>query len=281
MKLLSGGSLNDVLTGNTLNNSLVGGTGNDSLQGDAGDDTLDGGANNDIYIFDADAALGSDTITDTVSGTDGLDFSSTTTQAITVNLGTVGSSQTVNGNLALTLATGTQIENVTGGSLNDVITGSTLDNSLFGGAGNDTLSGGNGNDTLWGGSGNDSLSGGSGNDIFGFNSLADVRDTIQDFVSGQDLIHVAAAGLTGLGGAGTLSVNRYGEGATLATASTAAYLANGSISSAALLAVTSGANVLIYYDPTSSNTSTGDETLFATLNTQTIANISNANFVIF
>src|SRR5205085_7009363 len=48
-----GGFGDDKLTGNTLANNLTGG---------AGDDALYGGPGVDTYIFDADSALGTDTI---------------------------------------------------------------------------------------------------------------------------------------------------------------------------------------------------------------------------
>ena len=48
-----GGSQIDTLTGNAGNNTLTGGPGND---------TLTGGAGNNTYVFDADSALGTDTL---------------------------------------------------------------------------------------------------------------------------------------------------------------------------------------------------------------------------
>jgi Ca2+-binding RTX toxin-like protein len=80
---------------------------------------------------------------------------------------------------------GSDIENIIGGSADDVIdashatltahvlqgmagndtlTGSNLADTLYGGAGDDTLIGGAGADTLYGGDGNDSLQGGTEND---------------------------------------------------------------------------------------------------------------------
>jgi Ca2+-binding RTX toxin-like protein len=57
-----------------------------------------------------------------------------------------------------------QVENLTGGTGDDVLTGSFDNNLLIGGAGNDTLIGLNGDDTLIGGGGNDVLNGGLGDD---------------------------------------------------------------------------------------------------------------------
>jgi Ca2+-binding RTX toxin-like protein len=158
-----GGALGDTITGNALNNSLSGGSGNDTLAGGAGNDILTGGAGDDLliggdgndkYSFDTDLALGSDTIDESGGGIDTLDFSATTTRAVSINLGNPAA-QVVNAGLTLTLSSGTTIENVTGGALGDTITGNALNNSLSSGAGNDTLDGGAGTDTLDGGAGTD------------------------------------------------------------------------------------------------------------------------------
>ncbi len=152
-----GGSFSDTLTGNDLGNTLTGGPGNDVLAGGAGDD---------IYPFDTDSQLGSDTISDGPgSGIDRVDFTATTTKTVTLNLG-LTTAQVVNSNLTLTLSAGSEIENATGGSMNDVLTGNGLDNTLVGGPSDDTLSGGTGNDTLVGSAGNDTLSGGDDDDVY-------------------------------------------------------------------------------------------------------------------
>lgn len=132
-----GGALGDTLTGNALANVITGGPGNDTLTGGAGDDT---------YLFAANANLGSDTINESGGGVDTLDFSSTTTQAVSVNLSNAAS-QVVNPTLSLTLSAGNTIERLIGGSQGDTLTGNTLDNVLTGGGGNDTLTGAAGNDT--------------------------------------------------------------------------------------------------------------------------------------
>jgi Ca2+-binding RTX toxin-like protein len=133
-----GGSLNDRITGNSLANRLTGGPGNDSLTG---------GALNDTYVFDADVALGNDTLTELVSGgTDTLDFGATT-QNVSINLGLTGL-QSVNGNLMVALSAVNTFENVIGGSGNDTINGNTLANRLEGRGGDDMLVGTLGDDTF-------------------------------------------------------------------------------------------------------------------------------------
>ncbi|MFO1170276.1 MAG: M10 family metallopeptidase C-terminal domain-containing protein [Hyphomicrobiaceae bacterium] len=57
------------------------------------------------------------------------------------------------------------IENVSGGTGNDVIRGNTATNILKGGLGKDSLFGLDGNDTLAGGAGADRLNGGAGDDV--------------------------------------------------------------------------------------------------------------------
>ena len=175
---VTGGSLADTLTGNSLGNVLIGGPGNDTLAGAAGDD---------VYSYTTSSALGTDTLVELAGeGADTLDFTSTTTLAVAVNLG-LATTQVVNANLSLVLGTVDTFENATGGSLNDTLTGNALDNRLVGNAGLDTLVGGAGSDTLDGGLGNDNLQGGVDNDIY----LLDA-----DLVLGTDTITELAGGGT-------------------------------------------------------------------------------------
>ncbi|MCY2962322.1 MAG: M10 family metallopeptidase C-terminal domain-containing protein [Planctomycetota bacterium] len=173
---LTGGSLNDVLTGNGLANTLIGGPGNDLMTG------LDG---NDAYLFDADVALGSDTIVETsTGGTDIINFTGTTTLTVTLNLSSIVT-QVVNAKLSLTLSAGDGIENLIGGALNDLLTGNSLPNSIDGGAGNDVILGFNGNDTLIGGAGDDSLNGGAGDDVYSFTANSALgTDSISETLAG-------------------------------------------------------------------------------------------------
>jgi Ca2+-binding RTX toxin-like protein len=135
--------------------NVIGSNFADSITGNSANNSLSGGAGNDSYGFDADLALGTDTLNEAGGGIDTLDFTATTTRSIAVNLG-LATSQVVGSNLSLTLGSATTFENVIGGGLANRLTGNTLANSLIGGGGNDTLNGGGGNDTLTGGAGNDS-----------------------------------------------------------------------------------------------------------------------------
>ncbi|MFO0943969.1 MAG: calcium-binding protein [Pirellulales bacterium] len=132
-----GGSLSDFLVGNAGSNTLQGGPGSDTLAGLAGDDILRGNDGDDNYLFDVDSSLGSDTVQDVEGGIDTLDFSASTSQAISIALGRT-TSQVVAPNLSLVLGSAIQIENVIGTSLDDQIEGSATSNRLSGGNGNDT-----------------------------------------------------------------------------------------------------------------------------------------------
>jgi Ca2+-binding RTX toxin-like protein len=208
----TGNALNNSLIGNTADNTLTGGDGNDTLDGGSGNDTLIGAAGNDSYFFDADLALGTDTLDEAGGGIDTLNFSSTTSRSIALNLG-VATSQVANSNLSLILGSATTFENVIGGALDDTLTGNTLANRLNGGSGNDTLNGGAGNDTLIGG---------LGGDTFRFDSSPNPstnRDAITDFSLDQgDAIQLENAIFTSLLTTGILAESAFLIGATAITA---------------------------------------------------------------
>jgi Ca2+-binding RTX toxin-like protein len=148
--------------------NVGGGGGDDVLIGNALANVLKGGPGNDTYRFDPSQPLGTDTVTELPGGgTDTLDFSAATV-GVTVNLATKGKQKAVPNNLVLILSAGNAVENVLGGSGDDVLIGNALGNTLNGGLGNDILLGGAGNDTLVGGpangDGQDILFGGSGQD---------------------------------------------------------------------------------------------------------------------
>ena len=158
----TGNILDNILTGNSGANTLTGGAGNDILDGGTGADKMYGGTGNDTYYVN----ISTDVITENASeGTDTV-FSS------------------------ITLTLGANVENLTlagTSALNG--TGNTLDNILTGNSGVNTLTGNTGNDTLNGGLGNDILSGGAGNDVFVFDTALNAttnKDSISDFISGQD-----------------------------------------------------------------------------------------------
>src|SRR5262249_20688263 len=135
---------NDTLAGGDGNDILGGEDGNDTLEGGGGTDVLSGAAGNDTYRFDSDNALGSDTIFE-AGGVDTLDFSSTTTRAVKINLGNPAA-QVVNAGLTLTLGDGNAIENLTGGNLSDTI--GDVKDQLIGNGLNNVIVGGDGRDFI-------------------------------------------------------------------------------------------------------------------------------------
>jgi len=183
------GSGNDVLRGNQLDNVLDGGPGDDVLEGRHGNDDMTGGTGNDLYLFDADVALGHDDIFEPASvDTDTIDFGETTTQAVSLNL-SLTTSQTVAPTLTLTLNTAAPDQQIIsiGGSLlvvqrQSVVVGngtpvsSGIEN-LYGGRFapgtgiQDQLVGNARDNVIWGREGNDILDGGTG----GYDTLKEER----------------------------------------------------------------------------------------------------------
>jgi Ca2+-binding RTX toxin-like protein len=146
---LTGGSGRDILWGDANNNVLVGNGGNDVLHGGGGlHNTFDGGA-----------------------GGDTADYSGVTESLnVYLNYGYGYYDGAVR-----TVDTYISIENVTGGSGNDLLFGDDNNNLIVGGDGNDGLySHGNlgnitfrndGNDTIFGGNGDDYMVGGFGRNV--------------------------------------------------------------------------------------------------------------------
>jgi Ca2+-binding RTX toxin-like protein len=114
------------IVGTAASETVVGGTGNDSFAMMGGNNNITGGAGSDSVSYAAATAA---VTVDLVAGTAANGFGGTDT-----------------------LAT---VENIVGGSLDDVIIGNAADNALSGGDGNDRLVGGAGNNSLIGGAGRD------------------------------------------------------------------------------------------------------------------------------
>ncbi|BCJ43437.1 hypothetical protein GCM10010168_42530 [Actinoplanes ianthinogenes] len=139
---------------------ISGGAGNDQLFGQLGRDLLDGGYGDDQLRGD-DPAQGA-VAADFLYGGPGRDLVSYIQyrKAVTVNLdgrsgdGQAGERDTV----------GADVEDLEGGSGNDLLTGNAANNFLRGWSGDDVLRGGAGNDVLEDGLGRDSLYGEDGDD---------------------------------------------------------------------------------------------------------------------
>jgi VCBS repeat-containing protein len=131
------GAGNDTVEGGEGDDELHGEAGDDLLKGGAGDDRLFGGVGNDVLVGGA-----GDDLLDGGEGIDTADYS-TDTAGVTVNLAEgyaegdeAGSDELVS------------IENVIGGSGDDILIGDDGDNVFVGGLGHDVIDGGAGFDTL-------------------------------------------------------------------------------------------------------------------------------------
>jgi Ca2+-binding RTX toxin-like protein len=202
---LFGGTGNDYLEGNAGNDILNGDDGHDTLSGSDGVDSLRGGLGNDLYFYAAGASI----VERSGGGSDRV--LSDVTYGLTVN--TENLTLEGSGNIG---GSGNGLANtIWGNSGDNSLNGAAGNDTLLGGAGNDLLLGGNDNDRLDGGSGNDLMTGGQGRDVFVFSTglAATNVDTITDFVSGVDRIHLDDAIFAGLA-AGTLSAGAFAANAS-------------------------------------------------------------------
>ncbi|MGI9385665.1 MAG: VCBS domain-containing protein, partial [Methyloligellaceae bacterium] len=158
--ILSGGAGNDIVDGGVGDDVITGGTGDDTLTGGDGNDTISGNEGNDTII------LGFGAGNDTADGGPDNDTAiyTSTVNGVIVNLET-GEARSVipddpstpENESEIDTDTLIDIENVVGGSGNDIITGTGGANILAGLDGNDRLDGNGGADILSGGTGDDTL----------------------------------------------------------------------------------------------------------------------------
>ncbi|TPE53748.1 M10 family metallopeptidase C-terminal domain-containing protein [Amaricoccus solimangrovi] len=142
IEAVRGGQGDDRISGDGRGNLLIGEQGDDTLIGGRGNDTLSGGSHDDWLSGGA--------------GSDWADYSGRSVR-LRIDLG-----KEVQTNRGAGTDHFRSIENVSGGTRDDVLRGSRGDNALSGGEGDDTLIGGDGADTLIGGTGDDVLNAGSG-----------------------------------------------------------------------------------------------------------------------
>lgn len=159
---LKGGSGDDNITGNASHNKIWGGDGNDTLAGGAGDD---------VFVQTGTTAADGD---DHISGGTGVD-------TVDYSLRTVAVTATLDGTTASGISgeadiLATDVENLWGGSGDDVLTGNASANELVGGAGDDQLVALDGDDVLEGGAGDDDLDCGNGFDITSGSVGTDTKD---------------------------------------------------------------------------------------------------------
>ncbi len=128
----------DVVDGGEGDDTLSGEAGDDLLKGGAGDDALDGGDGSDVLMGSAgDDLLDGGEGVDTVSYADDMAGVTVDLAAGTAEGDDAGFDELVS------------IENVIGGTGNDVLKGDGGDNVFVGGAGDDVIDGGAGFDTLF------------------------------------------------------------------------------------------------------------------------------------
>jgi secreted trypsin-like serine protease len=218
--VINGTSGNDVIVGSAGNDTINGGGGNDIICALGGNDGISGGPGADV----ARGGPGNDTFTQTATADSGdvfdggpdIDTVSYQVRTSPVNVTIDGVADDGGaGEADQVLVT---VENVIGGSGNDVITGSVAPNTLTGGAGDDTLSGlarddilrgqagndtitggghndtvdgGDGNDRLFGDSGDDSVLGGAGDDVIGEGTAANGADVIHGGAGNDRILYSA------------------------------------------------------------------------------------------
>jgi predicted extracellular nuclease/Ca2+-binding RTX toxin-like protein len=192
--IIEGGDGDDEIDGGDDDDRIYGDDGNDIILAGNGDDNVKGNDGNDTFIVLDHTTDGADKY-DGGAGIDTMDFSAST-QAIDLTL--------ANGTTNFAGDTIVNVENVFGGSGDDVITGNSQANELRGNGGNDELNGADGNDLLDGGEGDDTLIGGAGIDQFlggaGNDKVyADAEDSVIDGGEGEDTLYLFANGAATLG----------------------------------------------------------------------------------
>lgn len=152
--VLRGGRGDDKLNGGPHADTILGGAGRDEIHAGAGDDIVSGDASDSLAID----AGGFTNIVDGGEGSDTVVFSARKA-GIRADLATqlVDPGTPQEQKLA-------GIENIQGGSGDDVLLGDNGPNKIEGLGGNDTISGLGGNDTVVGGGGVDTVRGGDGSD---------------------------------------------------------------------------------------------------------------------
>ncbi|SMX44548.1 Ig-like domain-containing protein [Octadecabacter ascidiaceicola] len=166
----------DVITDN--GDTINAGAGADKIYDGAGDDVVFGGDGRDTFF----AGAGADQYDGGAANNDAVNYS-LASQGVTVDL-TDGSN---NSGIAAG-DTYTNVEEITGSSLDDIIVGDASIFKLYGGAGNDVITSGTLKNILAGNAGADTF-------VFGVGSNEDV---VKDFSVGEDILDVSGWGATSL-----------------------------------------------------------------------------------
>ncbi|GIX50064.1 MAG: hemolysin D [Limisphaera sp.] len=124
------------------------GGGNDLILDGPGPNWYEGGPGDDRFVFFQDGAVVADlNVVVGGPGTDTIDLSAFTT-GVSVDLGLLGTIQTAVAGELQFFFPDEDLENLVGGSGNDMLRGNGLDNTLTGGPGPDNLDGAGGRDTV-------------------------------------------------------------------------------------------------------------------------------------
>lgn len=178
---LGGGTIT-TLSALSADITVNGGDGDDTITGGDGNDTLSGGNGNDLFKTSAGASGdGADTYSGG-AGVDKIDYSGRTAAVAVLMDGSTLSGQGFANTWPGTPGAGVEgdvvgadIEDLIGGSGNDILQGNQLSNNIKGGAGNDII---------WGGlagtcaSDVDVLDGEAGDDTFAMTALTDCGDSL-------------------------------------------------------------------------------------------------------
>ena len=191
------GSGKDFFFGTTRADSVFGGNSGDRINTRGGNDFIDGGRGRDIMRGGG--------------GVDSVDYSGRVNNVRVTTDRRRDDGETGEGDMVTA-----DIENVFGGSGNDLLMTGTAGgladggeghDTLLGQAGRDTLDGGNGNDVIRGGLNNDSMIGGEGNDTADYSerstTLWITLDGVADDGHLSEFDNVGADFETVLGGSGT------------------------------------------------------------------------------
>jgi Ca2+-binding RTX toxin-like protein len=143
VEVVVGGAGDDLLTGGDNGDLLLGGNGDDTLAGGLGDDTLIGGNGLDLFV-EGSAPNGAD-VFNGGAGLDTIDYSG---RVAPIAVSMDGTSANDGDTLGEGDSVSADVENVLGGSGNDVLTGNPSNNVISGGPGDDVITGGAGHDTL-------------------------------------------------------------------------------------------------------------------------------------
>ena len=129
-------------------NNVTGGDGDDTITANSQNDILIGGEGKNTFVLDGDTLSGVIGIggPGDADGVDTLDFSSTQSAGVTLDLSSQAAQQ-ITQNLSLILDTASIVQRVIEGGGADSLTGNSRNDTFVAGSGNDTWTSGGGNNT--------------------------------------------------------------------------------------------------------------------------------------